>query len=169
MSWTKIQGEELQRLRNRLELSPPQSSALGASTLRTPFYSNGALVKINDGVDNVFMVAAGPGEISAREYYPLNGRSVDIYAANMAASLSIAQDNAGDYLQLFFTTFVRDGDGEPSLSRHGDSDALFGEEVHSLLRGKLSANSRAARGVDRYTPCDKDGTGDRRCGRSIAQ
>jgi hypothetical protein len=29
------------------------------------------------------------------------------------------------------------------LSRHGDSDALFAAEVHSFLRGKLSANRPA--------------------------
>ena len=107
MSWTKIQGEELQRLRTRLDLSPPQSSTLEASTLRTPFYSNGALVKINDGVDNVFMVAAGPGEISAREYYPLNGRSVDIYAANMARRVP-----AGDMARV------------RRLLEHGQSDCF---------------------------------------------
>ena len=45
MSWTKIQGDELQRLQERLEM-PPQSTNLEASTLRTPFYHNGELVKM---------------------------------------------------------------------------------------------------------------------------
>ena len=60
MSWTKIQGDELQRLQTRLEM-PPQSTILEASTLRTPFYHNGELVKMNDGMGTMFMVAAGPG------------------------------------------------------------------------------------------------------------
>jgi hypothetical protein len=85
MSWTKIQGDELQRLQTRLEM-PPQTTILEASTLRTPFYHNGELVKMNDGMSTMFMVAAGPGELSAREFYPLTGTSEEIRAANKAAS-----------------------------------------------------------------------------------
>jgi hypothetical protein len=88
MSWTKIQGDELQRLQTRLEM-PPQSSILEAFTLRTPFYHNGELVKMNDGMGTMFMVAAGPGELSAREFYPLTGTSDEIRAANKAAKLVI--------------------------------------------------------------------------------
>jgi hypothetical protein len=61
MSWTKIQGGELQRLQTRLEM-PPQCTILEAS-LRTPFYHNGELVKMNDGMGTMFMVAAGPSEL----------------------------------------------------------------------------------------------------------
>jgi hypothetical protein len=111
MSWTKIQGDELQRLQTRLEM-PPQSTILEASTLRTPFYHNGELVKMNDGMGTMFMVAAGPGELSAREFYPLTGTSDEIRAANKAAKLVITQENAGDYLR-FFMTFLRNEDGEP--------------------------------------------------------
>lgn len=111
MSWTKIHGEELQRLQTRLEM-PPQSTILEASTLRTPFYRNGELIKMNDGMGTMFMVAAGPGELSAREYYPLNGKSADIRAANDAAGLVVTRDNAVDYVR-FFTTFLRMKDGEP--------------------------------------------------------
>ena len=111
MSWTKIQGDELQRLQTRLEM-PPQSTILEASTLRTPFYHNGELVKMNDGMGAMFMVAAGPGELSAREFYPLTGTSDEIRAANKAAKLVITQENAGDYLR-FFMTFLRNEDGEP--------------------------------------------------------
>ncbi len=110
MFWTKIQGDELQRLQTRLEM-PPQSTILEASTLRTPFYHNGELVKMNDGMGTLFMVAAGPGELFQREYYPLNGASADIHAANEAAGLVITRDNAGDYLR-FFMTFLRTGEGE---------------------------------------------------------
>lgn len=110
MSWTKIQGDELQRLQTRLEM-PPQSTILEASTLRTPFYHNGELVKMNDGMGTMFMVAAGPGELSTREYYPLNGKSADIHAANEAALLVITRENAIDYLR-FFMTFLRTGEGE---------------------------------------------------------
>ena len=110
MFWTKIDGEELQRLQNRIEL-PAQSSILEASALRTPFYDNGELVKINDGMGTMFMVAAGPGELSARTYYPLNGNAADIRAANEAAALFITQENAIDYLR-FFMTFLRTGDGD---------------------------------------------------------
>ena len=60
MSWTKIHGDELQRLQTRLDM-PPQSTILEASSLRTPFYHNGELVKMNDGTGTMFMVAAGPG------------------------------------------------------------------------------------------------------------
>jgi hypothetical protein len=111
MSWTKIHGDELQRLQTRLEM-PPQSTILEASTLRTPFYHNGELVKMNDGMSTMFMVAAGPGELSAREFYPLTGTSEEIRAANKAAKLVITHENAGDYLR-FFMTFLRNEDGEP--------------------------------------------------------
>ncbi len=111
MSWTKIQGEELQRLQERLEL-PQHSTSLEASTLRTPFYQNGELVRMDDGTSAMFMVAAGQGELSAREYYPLNGNSDDIRAANDAAGLELTRDNAVDYVR-FFTTFLRMDDGEP--------------------------------------------------------
>src|ERR1019366_3800102 len=87
MSWTKIQGEELQRLQERFEI-PPQSTMVEASTLRTPFYQNGELVRMHDGTGAMFMVAAGQGELSAREYYPLNGSSNEIRAANEAVGLS---------------------------------------------------------------------------------
>jgi hypothetical protein len=110
MSWTKIQGNELQRLQTRLEM-PPQSTILEASTLRTPFYHIGELVKMNDGMGTMFMVAAGPGELSAREFYPLTGESSEIRAANKAAKLLITQENASDYLR-FFMTFLRTGEGE---------------------------------------------------------
>jgi hypothetical protein len=111
MSWTKIQGEELQRLQERLEL-PQQCTSLEASTLRTPFYQNGELVRMHDGTGAMFMVAAGQGELSAREYYPLNGNSDEIRAANDAAGLALTRDNAIDYVR-FFTTFLRMEDGEP--------------------------------------------------------
>ena len=111
--WTKIQGEELQRLQERLEL-PQQTTSLEASTLRTPFYQNGELVRMHDGTGAMFMVAAGQGELSAREYYPLNGYSADIRAANEAADLVITRDNASDYAR-FFTTFLRMDDGEPFI------------------------------------------------------
>ena len=111
MSWTKIQGDELQRLQTRLEM-PPQTTILEASTLRTPFYHNGELVKMNDGMSTMFMVAAGPGELFQREFYPLTGTSDEIRAANKAAKLVITQENAGDYLR-FFMTFLRNEDGEP--------------------------------------------------------
>ena len=107
MSWTKIQGDELQRLQTRLEM-PPQSTILEASTLRTPFYHNGELVKMTDGMGCMFMVAAGPGELFQREYYPLNGASAEIHAANEAAGLVITQDNAGDYLRFFMTFQVKE-------------------------------------------------------------
>jgi len=110
MSWTKIQGDELQRLQTRLEM-PPQSTILEASTLRTPFYHNAELVKMNDGMCTMFMVAAGPGELSAREFYPLTRTSDEIRAANKAARLVITQENAGDYLRLFMT-FLRTGEGD---------------------------------------------------------
>jgi hypothetical protein len=110
MSWTKIHGEDLQRLQERLELAQ-QSTSLEASTLRTPFYQNGELVRMHDGTGAMFMVAAGPGELFQREYYPLNGASADIHAANAAAGLVITRENAGDYLR-FFMTFLRTGEGE---------------------------------------------------------
>jgi hypothetical protein len=110
MFWTKIHGEELQRLQNRIEL-PTQSSIREASALRTPFYDNGELVRINDGMGTIFLVAAGPGELSTRTYYPLNGNAGDIRAANEAAALFITQESAIDYLR-FFMTFLRTGDGE---------------------------------------------------------
>jgi hypothetical protein len=97
MSWTKIHGEELQRLQERLEL-PQHSTSLEASTLRTPFYQNGELVRMHDDTGAMFMVAAGQGELSAREYYPLNGRGDEIRAANDAAGLVITRDNAIDYV-----------------------------------------------------------------------
>jgi hypothetical protein len=103
-------GDELQRLQTRLEM-PPQSTILEASTLRTPFYHNGELVKMNDGMGAMFMVAAGPGELSAREFYPLTGESTKFARQNKAAKLLINQGNAGDYLR-FFMTFLRTGEGE---------------------------------------------------------
>ena len=111
MSWTKIPGAELQRLHERLEL-PQQSTSLEASTFRTPFYQNGELVRMHDGTGAMFMVAAGQGELSARQYYPLNGASAAIHEANEAAGLVITRDNASDYVR-FFTTFLRMEDGEP--------------------------------------------------------
>src|SRR2546427_12759808 len=51
--------------------------------------------KINNGARSVFMVVAGPAEISARTYYPLNGNGADFHAANKAAVLSITRDTAG--------------------------------------------------------------------------
>jgi hypothetical protein len=55
MSWTKIQGDELQRLQERFEM-PPQTTIREASTLRTPFYHNGELVRMTDGTNTMFMV-----------------------------------------------------------------------------------------------------------------
>jgi hypothetical protein len=79
MSWTKIQGEELQGLQERFEMPPP-STNVEVSNLRTPFYQHGELVKLTDGQNIVFMVAAGQGELFQRKYYPLTGTSTDICA-----------------------------------------------------------------------------------------
>jgi histidinol phosphatase-like PHP family hydrolase len=57
MSWTKIHGEELQRLQERLELAQ-QSTSLEASTLRTPFYQNGELVRMHDGTGASLILSA---------------------------------------------------------------------------------------------------------------
>jgi hypothetical protein len=83
-----------------------------ASTLQMPFYRNGELVRLTIDMNIGFMVATGQGELSAREYFPLNGTSTDIRAANDAAGLVITRDNAVDYVR-FFTTFLRTDDGEP--------------------------------------------------------
>jgi hypothetical protein len=104
MSWTKIQGHELQRLQQRFEM-PPQ-------TTRTPFYHNGELVRMTDGTNTMFMVAAGSGDLLQRDYYPLTGASADIHAANKAAGLVITRDNAIKYMR-FFLTFLQMEDGEP--------------------------------------------------------
>jgi hypothetical protein len=74
--------------------------------------SNGELVRMDDGMSAMFMIAAGQGELSAREYFPLNGNSDEIRAANNAAGLVLTRDNAADYVR-FFTTFLRMDDGEP--------------------------------------------------------
>jgi hypothetical protein len=111
MSWTKIQGDELQRLQERFEM-PPQTTIREASTLRTPFYHNGDLVRMTDGTNTMFMVAAGSGDLLQRDYYPLTGASADIHAANKAAGLVITRDNAIKYMR-FFLTFLQMEDGEP--------------------------------------------------------
>ena len=112
MSWTKIQGDEAATPQKRFEM-PPQSTILEASTLRTPFYQNGELVKINDGMANVFMVAAGPGELFQRAYYSLDGTSANIHAANKDAGLVITRENAIDYVR-FFMTFLQSHEEDPS-------------------------------------------------------
>jgi hypothetical protein len=143
MFWTKIQGDELQRLQTRLEM-PPQSTILEASTLRTPFYHNGELVKMNDGMGVMFMVAAGPGELSAREFYPLTGESSEIRAANKAARLVITQENAGDYLR-FFMTFLQTGEGE-----------FFKSPTESPRRLVEGGHPRLSRSGDINEDCNKD-------------
>ncbi|WP_156964449.1 hypothetical protein [Methylocapsa aurea] len=111
MSWTKIiQGEELTRLHERLDL-PPHYTIQEASTMQAPFYRNGELVKMIIDMDLAFMVAAGPGDLSAQEYYPLTGKSADIHAANEAAGLALTRDNVIAYVR-FFTTFLQTDAGE---------------------------------------------------------
>jgi hypothetical protein len=111
MAWTKIEGETLQRLQNLFELPPP-STIVEAASMETPFYTNGELVKLSDGLHTAFMVAAGPGDLSTRAYYPLRGPGGDIHAANEAAGLVITPDNVMDYV-WFFLTFLESDDGEP--------------------------------------------------------
>ena len=109
MSWTKIHGEELQRLQERLELAQ-QSTSLEASTLRTPFYQNGELVRMHDGTGAMFMVAAGPGELSGREFYPLTGKQRN----SRGKQSGQPRHNAGKCRRLspVFMTFLRTGEGE---------------------------------------------------------
>jgi hypothetical protein len=107
MSWTKIQGEELQCLQERFEM-PSQSTNVEVSTLRTPFYQHDELVKLTDGQNIVFMVAAGQGKLFQRKYYSLTGTSTDICAANEAAGLVITRDNAIDYVRFFDVTEERE-------------------------------------------------------------
>jgi hypothetical protein len=77
-----------------LEL-PSHYTLQEASTLRTPFYRNGELVRLTVDMDLAFMIAAGPGELAAREYIPLTRISADICAANEAAGLVLPSPSTG--------------------------------------------------------------------------
>ena len=135
MSWIKIEGEELQRLRSRFDL-PPETVKLEAARLQTPFYQDGELVRMSYGLHTGYIVAAGQGEISAREYYPLNGSGDDIHTANKAARLVITEENAGDYLH-FFHTFLRSGDGEPfAIVESLNGFGVFDKDGHYQCKPK---------------------------------
>lgn len=110
MDWKPIIGEDLARLEAQFIMSRGACFREGA-VAKAPFYTRGDIVRVSDGKSNVFMVAAGTGDLESRSFYPLNGPGCDIMNANDAAGLSISEENAMAYLR-FFHDHLRDDSGE---------------------------------------------------------
>jgi hypothetical protein len=107
MSWMTIEGEELARLKRRVnETTAWKANRLIARRGRAPFYANGYLLWLESESGIGCAVEGGDGAL-----FPLDGSAARIYDANEAAGLRLNIDNVVDYA-MFFCGFLRAGDGD---------------------------------------------------------
>ena len=117
MSWMTIEGEELVRLKRRVnETTGFKASGLTARRTGLPFYANGSLLQLKAESDTGYAVEGDNGTL-----FPLDGSSAQIYDANEAAGLRLDIDNVVPYA-MFFCGFLRAGDGDafPFVVQRGD-------------------------------------------------
>ena len=107
MSWMMIEGEELVRLKRRVnETTGRKANVLTARRARVSFYANGYLLQL-EGESGIGCAVEGyDGTL-----FPLDGSSAQIYDANEAAGLRLDIDNVIDYA-MFFCGFLRAGEGD---------------------------------------------------------
>jgi hypothetical protein len=107
MSWMMIEGEDLVRLKRRInEMTGWKTNFLTAGRARVSFYANGNLLYLEGESDNACAVEGGDGSL-----FPLDGSSAQIYDANEAAGLRLDINNVIDYA-MFFCGFLRVADGD---------------------------------------------------------
>jgi hypothetical protein len=107
MSWMMIEGEELVRLKRRInETTGWKTNCLSAGRTRVSFYANGNLLYLKGESGTTCAIEGRDGTLFA-----LDGSSAQIYNANEAAGLRLDLTNVIDYAR-FFCGFLHDGDGD---------------------------------------------------------
>jgi hypothetical protein len=106
MSWMTIEGEELVRLKRRINETGWKTNCLTAGRARVSFYANGNLLYLQGESGTACAVEGGDGTL-----FPLDGSSSQIYEGNEAAGLRLDINNVIDYA-MFFCGFLRAGDGD---------------------------------------------------------
>ena len=106
MSWMTIEGEELMRLKRRINETGWKTSCLTAGRARVPFYANGNLLCLKGESGTACAIEGGDGTL-----FPLDGSSAQIYEGNEAAGLRLDINNVIDYA-IFFCGFLRAADGD---------------------------------------------------------
>jgi hypothetical protein len=106
MSWVTIEGEELVRLKRRINKTGWKTNCLTAGRARVSFYANGNLLYLKGECGTACAVEGGDGTL-----FPLDGSSAQIYEGNEAAGLRLDINNVIDYA-IFFCGFLRAADGD---------------------------------------------------------
>jgi hypothetical protein len=115
MSWTTIEGDELERLKRHVDAGLcTMSRSLNAWRSELPFYRNGCLLRVENEV--------GSGHAVETEglLIPMDGSSARIYVANEKAGLSLELKNVIAYA-AFFSGLLQGSDGNtfPFVTERG--------------------------------------------------
>jgi hypothetical protein len=116
MSWTTIEGEELSRLKRRVDESlGAKSRRLTALRMDLPFYLKGWLLRLENETGHGYAVETRDGTL-----VPLDGSVAQINFANEIAGLRLDIGNALAYA-VFFARFLVDdtGDAFPFVMERG--------------------------------------------------
>jgi hypothetical protein len=84
MSWMMVEGEELVRLKRRINETGWKTNCLTAERARVSFYANGNLLYLKGESGTACAVEGGDGTL-----FPLDGSSAQIYEGNEAAGLRL--------------------------------------------------------------------------------
>ena len=107
MSWMTIEGEELVRLKRRVnETTGFKASGLTARRTGRALLCKRVLLQLKAESGTGYAVEGDNGTL-----FPLDGSSAQIYDANEAAGLRLDIDNVVAYA-MFFCGFLRAGDGD---------------------------------------------------------
>jgi hypothetical protein len=74
MSWVTIEGEELVRLKRRINETGWKTNCLTAGRARVPFYAKGSLLYLQGEAGTACAIEGGNGTL-----FPLDGSSAQIY------------------------------------------------------------------------------------------
>ena len=116
MSWVTIEGEELARLKRRIDESiGTKSKHLTALRTDLPFYLNGKLLCVENESGQGYVIETADGTL-----VPLDGSVAQIKLANEMAGLRLDIGNALAYA-MFFCGFLVGGGGEafPFVTERG--------------------------------------------------
>ncbi len=152
MDWMMIEGEELARLKLRLDDAVvAKSERLEAARMPLPFYRNGSLVQIvsefGSEIARGCLVETGEGVL-----VPLDGSRAQIDAANEMAGLNLNIGNVITYA-MFFCQFLLAADGEtfPFVTKRGPWSLDTGRMPKDLKpRVKMMADGSGRYRINAY-------------------
>ncbi|WP_018264013.1 hypothetical protein [Methylobacterium sp. WSM2598] len=108
--WTPVTASEVEHIKGRFEdFEAPDN--LEAEYIEPPFYTRAAILRLRcTELGNAYYIAVGDGELSEREFYPLDGNTYFVHEANKKAGITLETPAQAEAYMYFFCYMMERGD-----------------------------------------------------------